>query len=103
MRHLENAKTLLIVCSYHHGNTMNVAQSMSEGLHARIITQKAIDHVVLDDYQIIGFGAGIDSGKHDEPLIDLCRALPYDKTRQVSSFQHVPYREKKRLQVTTPH
>lgn len=77
-------KCLVIVFSYHHNNTAKIADRFSEVLKATI---KTPDDVVLEDLQgfdLIGFGAGIDSGKHYKPLIDLVDRLP--NVNQKSGF-----------------
>jgi len=69
-------KTLIIVFSYHHNNTLKIAQAFALELGAQIITPNEIDSVNLIDYDLIGFGSGIDSGKHYKPLITLAETLP---------------------------
>jgi flavodoxin len=69
-------KCLIIVYSYHHNNTAKIAQEFSEVLHAKV---KTPEHVILEklqEYDLIGFGAGIDSGRHYKPLLDLVDRLP---------------------------
>ena len=72
----EGAKCLIIVHSYHHNNTAKIADVFAEVLHAPV---KRIDQVTLaelEDYDLIGFGAGIDSGRHYQELLDLADQLP---------------------------
>lgn len=74
-------KCLIIVYSYHHNNTAKIAWEFSKVLHARV---KTPDEVILEDlqeYDVIGFGAGIDSGRHYKPLIDLVDRLPNVKKK----------------------
>lgn len=69
-------KCLIIVCSYHHSNTLKIADEFSKVLNAQVI---APDHVILEkleEYDVIGFGAGIDSGRHYKPMLDLADILP---------------------------
>jgi flavodoxin len=69
------AKCLIIVYSYHHNNTDKIAREFSRVLHAPI---KAPDQVIPEeilDYDLVGFGAGIDSGRHYKPLLDLADRL----------------------------
>lgn len=68
-------KCLVIVYSYHHNNTAKIAHEFSKVLHAPV---KAPDQVIpeeLHEYDLIGFGAGIDSGRHYKPLLDLADRL----------------------------
>lgn len=56
----ERGKCLIIFHSYHHNNTAKIADVFAEVLHALV---KIIDQVTLEeleDYELIGFGAGID-------------------------------------------
>ena len=71
-----STKCLIIVYSYHNNNTSKIADEFSKVLNAQII---APDHVIpeeLDEYELLGFGAGIDSGRHYKPLLDLADMLP---------------------------
>lgn len=67
---------LVIVYSYHHGNTAKIADAFSDVLQATVKTPEMITLEELQDYDLIGFGAGIDSGRHYKPLLDLANRLP---------------------------
>lgn len=67
---------LLVVFSYHHMNTEKIAKVFAKVLDAQITTPQEIDSEKLEEYDLIGFGAGIDSGKHYAPLLDLADILP---------------------------
>jgi flavodoxin len=69
-------KTLLIVYSYHHNNTQKIAETFAQSLSATIVTPQQTDPAMLQQYDLIGFGAGIDSGKHYKPLLDFADQLP---------------------------
>ena len=69
-------KCLVIVCSYHHNNTAKIACEFSEVLHAKVKTPEKVILEELLEYDLIGFGAGIDSGRHYKPLLDLVDRLP---------------------------
>ena len=69
-------KCLVIVYSYHHGNTAKIADAFSDTLQATVKTPEMITLEELLDYDLIGFGAGIDSGSHYKPLLDLADSLP---------------------------
>jgi flavodoxin len=71
-----STKCLIIVFSYHHNNTAKIASAFSEVLHAKVKTPEMITLDELGAYDLIGFGAGIDSGKHYKPLLDLVDRLP---------------------------
>jgi len=70
------AKCLVIVYSYHHNNTAKIAHVFSEALNAEVKTPSQIVPGELREYDLIGFGAGIDSGRHYKPLLDLVDRLP---------------------------
>jgi flavodoxin len=69
-------KSLLIVFSYHHHNTQKVAEVFAKVLDAEIVTPQQTDPNNLGGYDLVGFGAGIDSGKHYKPLLDFADQLP---------------------------
>ncbi|QNO14324.1 flavodoxin family protein [Alkalicella caledoniensis] len=68
-------KCLIVVYSYHHNNTAKIAQVFSEVLNAQIKTPDQVTQEDLQQYNLIGFGAGIDSGKHYKPLLDFVDKL----------------------------
>lgn len=72
----EGIKCLIIVCSYHHNNTAKIANQIAKVLNARVKTPGEVDPGELQEYELIGFGSGIDSGKHYQPLLDFADGLP---------------------------
>ena len=72
----KKVSSLIIVSSYHHNNTAKIAYKFSEVLNAQVFTPENVIPEKLQDYELIGFGAGIDSGKHYKPLLDLADRLP---------------------------
>ncbi|MHA1612031.1 MAG: flavodoxin family protein [Promethearchaeota archaeon] len=71
-------QSLLILHSYHHGNTEKIAKVFAQVLGAHIRTPQDLSPSLeeLQRYQLIGFGSGIDSAKHYKPLLDLADKLP---------------------------
>jgi flavodoxin len=69
-------KSIIIVHSYHHGNTEKIAYAIAEELNADVLTVPDINAEKLHEYDLIGFGAGIDSGKHYKPMLDFAKQLP---------------------------
>lgn len=69
-------KNLVIVYSYHHNSTAKIAHEFSEVLDAEVKTPEEVVLEELHEYELIGFGAGIDSGRHYKPLLDLADRLP---------------------------
>jgi flavodoxin len=68
--------TLLVVYSYHHNNTLKIAEVFANVLDAKIVTPQQANSQELQKYTLIGLGAGIDSGKHYKPLLDFADQLP---------------------------
>ncbi len=67
-------KSLLALYSYHHKNTDKVAKVFAKVLNAQTNPKE------LKEYNLVGFGAGIDSGKHYKPLLDFAdKLLPANK------------------------
>jgi len=69
-------KSLIVVCSYHHKNTHKVAEVMAKVLDAQVKSTQETGSDELKEYDLIGFGAGIDSGKHYSELLGFADALP---------------------------
>ena len=68
-------KSLLIVYSYHHMNTEKVAKVFAKVLDAEIKLPQNIASEELQICDMIGFGAGIDSGRHYKILLDFADKL----------------------------
>ena len=68
-------KTLVIVFSYHHKNTEKIAQVIAKILDAQVKSPQDTGSDELKKYDLIGFGAGIDSGKHYRELLDFADSL----------------------------
>jgi len=70
-------RTLIVLHSYHHHNTAKVADVIAGILSAQIVAaQGGVASNKLDKYELIGFGSGIDSGKHYEELLEVADRLP---------------------------
>lgn len=69
-------KSLVIVISYHHGNTEKVARVFARVLDAEIKSPKQIRPEELDKYDLVGFGSGIYDEKHHADLLDFADSLP---------------------------
>ena len=79
-------RAVLIVHSYHHGNTRKVADVMAEQLGAEVYTIETINPTEAALFDLIGFGAGIDTGKHYAPLLEFAAALPESTSQKVFVF-----------------
>ena len=88
--------SLVIVHSYHHGNTRKVADAITGALNAQAVNLKDANPADLHTYDLIGFGAGIDSGHHYAPLLEFARALSTVKDTPAFIFStSAIYSEKK--------
>ena len=79
-------KSLLVVFSYHHNNTEKVANVFAKVLDAQVKTPQQTNPEELQQYSLIGFGSGIDSGKHYKPLLDFADKLPQVTDRKAFIF-----------------
>lgn len=69
-------KSLLIVVSYHHGNTEKVARAFARVLDAQVKSPNQIHPEELREYDLIGLGSGIYDEKHHTDLLDFADSLP---------------------------
>jgi flavodoxin len=90
-------KSLLVVFSYHHNNTQKIAEVFAQVLDAQIITPQKCNPSELPEYDLIGFGSGIDSGKHYKVLLDLADKLPQVTNKKAFIFSTCgnPFNEQK--------
>lgn len=79
-------RALLVVYSYHHKNTETIAKAFAPVLAAKIVTPQEVDSTEVAGYDLVGFGSGIDSGKHYAPLLDLADRLPQVANRNAFIF-----------------
>jgi flavodoxin len=79
-------KSLLVVYSYHHMNTEKVAKIFASVLDAQIKTPQQVDPKDLQEYDLVGFGAGIDRGKHYKPVLDFADKLPHVDNKNAFIF-----------------
>ena len=90
-------KSLLVVFSYHHKNTEKVAKVFAKVLDAQTKTPQQVDPEELQQYDLVGFGAGIDSGKHYKPLLDLADKLPQVDNKKTFIFSTAALTGEKKL------
>jgi flavodoxin len=79
-------KSLIVVHSYHHSNTQKVAQAMAKVLDAQVKSPQQTNREELNQYDLVGFGSGIDSGKHYEELLDFADNLPQVTNKKAFVF-----------------
>lgn len=69
-------KCLIVYHSYHHHNTKKIAEAMALTIGGEFKTTAKVKTDELSSYDVVGFGAGIDSGKHYQQLLDFTQRLP---------------------------
>src|SRR4030066_588523 len=79
-------KSVIVCFSYHHNNTQKIAEVIAEVLDAKIETPQQTSPEELQQYDLVGFGSGIDSGKHYKPLLDFAQRLPQVANRKAFIF-----------------
>ena len=100
-----SVRTLLVLISIHHKNTEKIANVFAKVLNAQIIAPRQLDHGLIDEYDLIGFGSGIYDEKHHRTLLELADDLPQVSDRKAFLFStsgvatgferfHAPLREK---------
>ncbi len=90
-------KSLLVVYSYHHNNTEKIAEVIASVLDSQIMTPQQTDPESLHEYDLLGFGSGIDSDKHYQVLLDFADKLPQlaDKNAIIFSTSGLTGEEKR--------
>ena len=68
-------KSLVVVYSYHHKNTEKIAGAMAKALGCEIAHPGEVSVDDIPNYDLVGFGAGIDSAKHYAPMLEFARGL----------------------------
>jgi len=79
-------KSLIIVYSYHHNNTKKVADVMARVLHAEIKPPQQTNPEEPKQYDLVGFGSGIDTGKNYKELLDFADKLPQVTNKKAFIF-----------------
>lgn len=59
---------------------------MAGTLGAEVRKPQSVDRETLEGYDLIGFGSGIDSGRHYKPLLDFADSLPQTAGRKAFIF-----------------
>ncbi|MFH1513017.1 MAG: flavodoxin family protein [Bacillota bacterium] len=79
-------KTLIIVSSYHHHNTLKVARAMAGALRAEVVSPDQVNPDTLLAYDLVGFGSGIYDAMHHRMLLKLADSLPTAEGRKAFLF-----------------
>jgi len=70
------AGTVIVLHSYHHQNTAKIAGAIAGILGAHIVAARDMEPGALEHCGLVGFGSGIDSGKHYGELLAAAGKLP---------------------------
>jgi flavodoxin len=79
-------KSILVLYSYHHNNTEKIANTIAKVLDAEIKDPQKLNPEDLQEYDLIGFGSGMYSGKHHESLFELVGKLSKVTNRKAFIF-----------------
>jgi len=71
----EELRSLVIVFSYHHGNTEKIAHACANVLGAGVKTPQQVMPEEIAEYDLVGFGSGIYSATFDPSVLDLADRL----------------------------
>lgn len=70
-------RSIRIICtSVHHNNTVRVAETLAEALHASIFSPEEAKALVVSESDVLGFGSGIYFGRHHQSLLQLVDSWP---------------------------
>jgi flavodoxin len=79
-------KSLIVVFSYHHGNTEKIAKACAEVLGAEVKTPWQVRPEEIKEYDLVGFGSGIYSATFGGSILDLADRLPQAGTTKTFLF-----------------
>ena len=79
-------RSLVIVYSFHHKNTLKVAGKIASVLDAEIMKPDQVRIEDLSGYDLIGFGSGIYDAKHHDSVLELARNLTHNDDVKVFIF-----------------
>jgi flavodoxin len=80
------SKSIIFTHSYHHGNTQKIAEVIAAKFGAVVAPVNSNPLVEISEYDIIGFGAGIDGGKHYHELLEFAAKLPDAQNKRAFIF-----------------
>ena len=84
-------KTAIVYTSIAHGNTEKVAKAMAEALGADLIkTGDAVPNS-LCNYDLVGFGSGVYSGRHHTDIFNLVTRIPAPPGKKAFVFSTSGY------------
>ena len=81
----EALRSIVVVFSYHHGNTEKIANAGAKVLGAEGRTPRQGRPEEIAEYGLVGFGSGISSATFDASILDLADRLSALRERRPSS------------------
>ena len=79
-------KCLIVVYSYHHSNTQKIAEVLGRVLDGQVKSPQQTNPEELPNYDLVGFGSGIDSGKNYKELLDFANTIPHVTNKKAFVF-----------------
>ena len=80
-------KSIIFIYSYHHMNTQKIGIAIGGKINAEITEINEInEQKTFEGYNLIGFGAGIDSGKHYPQMLKFAENLPNVNNKKAFIF-----------------
>ena len=90
-------KSLVVVISIHHNNTLKIANEIVKVLDAILKKPSQIKIEEIQDYDLVGFGSGIYGAKHHESLLELADELPQVRNKKAFLFSTAALTNKKKV------
>ena len=72
-----DVRSLVIVVSYHHGNTQKIADAIAGVLGAEVMAPQQVHPEKLREFDLIGFGSGIYGGTFGPSMLTLADRLSF--------------------------
>ena len=81
------SKSIIFLYSYHHMNTQKIGIAIGGKINAKIVEiNKNTEIINFEEYDLFGFGTGIDSGKHYSQMFKFVENLPILKDKKAFIF-----------------
>ena len=97
-------RAIIFLYSFHHGNTRKIAHAIAPEINAPVLnidemSTDSIDFSTLEEYELIGFGSGINSDKHYQLLLDFAEKLPPVKNKKAFIFSTSGIYNEKQMEI----
>ena len=81
------SKAIIFLYSYHHRNTQKIGNAIAAKMNAAVVDiSNNAEAVALENYDLVGFGSGIDSGKHYSKMFKYVENLPNVQNKKAFIF-----------------